>query len=108
MIYELLSGVTSTGNGVRGPVASIEATEAAYRKVSGYLNGVGTVSASVLIEGSTDRINWVNLGTLVLSGTASAEDFFPTGLNAWDHISATPSAITGSGASLKVFLEVIL
>lgn len=60
--------------------------------------GSGSVSATVLIQGSNEppgNGNWVTLGTITLSGTNSASDGFQSQAN-WVYIRANLTAISAS------------
>lgn len=100
-VYNLLAedGVitTTTGNGLfkDAPKASVQASVA----------GTGAVSATIAIDVSNDNTYWVNAGTITLSGTTSATDGFTTDAP-WKYIRARVTAISGTGATVKVLMGV--
>jgi hypothetical protein len=65
---KLLDAVTSTGAGTGERLPNGEKTFQAV------VSGTGSVSATVLIQVSNDGTNWLTMGTITLSGTASAAD----------------------------------
>ncbi len=65
------------------------------------VTGTGAISATVVVECSNDQVGWLPLGTITLSGTNSASDGFPS-QTMWRHVRARCSAISGTGAIVKV------
>lgn len=61
------------------------------------MSGSGAVTATVIIEASNDRLGWVTLETLALSGTGVASDGFALDA-AWGSVRARCTAISGTGA----------
>lgn len=59
--------------------------------------GTGAVTGTVVFEGSNDKILYVTLGTVTLTGTTSATDGFAS-TAAWSHVRARVTAVTGTGA----------
>lgn len=59
--------------------------------------GTGAVTGTVIFEGSNDKILYVPIGTVTLTGTTSATDGF-TSSAAWANIRARVTAISGTGA----------
>lgn len=100
-VYNLVAenGVTTTttGNGLYkdAPKAAIQASVA----------GTGAISATVAIDVSNDNTNWINAGTITLSGTTSATDGFTTD-SPWKYIRARVTAISGTGATATVLMGV--
>ena len=100
-VYNLVAedGVTTTttGNGLfkDAPKATMQASVA----------GTGSVSATVLIDFSNDNANWINGGTITLSGTTSATDGFTTDAS-WKYVRARVTAVSGTGATVKVLMGV--
>ena len=82
---------TSTGNEYYGANNRYTQTQ-----VQAKVSGTGSVSATVVIECSTDGLDWVTLGTITLSGTTSATDGFAA--VAWPHMRPKVTAISGTGA----------
>jgi hypothetical protein len=69
--------------------------------------GTGAVTATVVIEGSNDNTYWVStvLGTITLSGTTSSTDGFTTSAP-WKYVRARTTAISGTGATVQVYMGV--
>lgn len=65
--------------------------------------GTGTVTATVIIEVSNNDANWLTLGTITLSATTTAQDGFSSAAP-WSFVRARVSAITGTGATINVFM----
>lgn len=101
-VYNLLgTGVTSTGAGIGvykdSPYSTFQAT----------VSGTGAVSATVTIEVSNDGTNWCStvMGTITLSGTTSSTDGF-TSEAPWKYIRANVTAISGTNATVQVYMGV--
>lgn len=101
-VYNLLgTGVTSTGAGAGvykdSPYSTFQAT----------VSGTGAVSATVTIEVSNDGTNWCStvMGTITLSGTTSSTDGF-TSEAPWKYIRANVTAISGTNATVQVYMGV--
>lgn len=90
---------TVTGDGVpkAAPKSTFQAT----------VTGTGALTATVVIEGSNDRTNWVAtpLGTISLSGNDSVTDGFANDAP-WKYVRARISALTGTGATVNVLMGV--
>ena len=71
---------------------------------------VGKTSAStgattVLIEVSNDGTNYITLGTITLTlGTTTTSDGFACS-NTWEYYRAKISAISGTGATVSVYMK---
>jgi len=64
----------------------------------------GTGSATCSIEASNNGQDWITLGTFTLSlATSNSTDGF-TSDAAWKHIRANVTAISGTGASVSVWM----
>jgi hypothetical protein len=63
--------------------------------------GTGSVSATVVIEGSNDGTNFLALAAVTLSGTNSASDGFVSQAK-WTYVRAKLTAISGTGAAVTV------
>lgn len=102
-VYNLFAdpGVTSTTTGSFvykvGPYATFQAN----------VVGTGAVSATVVIECSNDGTYAVAtaLGTITLSGTTSSTDGFTTNAP-WKYVRARVTAISGTGATVQVYMGV--
>lgn len=94
----LLAGVTSapeTGNSF-----IVDETSRAYQAT---VTGTGAVTATVVIEGSNNASNWLELGTITLSGTGSDTDGFGS-IVPWLYVRSRLTAITGTGATVNVIM----
>lgn len=97
-VRDLLVGATTTTTGdwkfKDAPATAIQAT----------VVGTGSVSATVVIEGSNDAVYAVStaLATITLSGTTSSSDGFVTSDSSWKYIRARITAISGTGATVNV------
>ncbi len=78
----------------------------ASRTFQAAVTGTGAVSATVLIEGSNDGVNFLLLGTITLTGTTSASDGFVSSA-AWDSVRARLTAISGTNAAVTVVLGTV-
>jgi hypothetical protein len=102
-VYNLFTepGTTSssTGNPVYkdSPFATFQAT----------VVGTGAVTATVVIDVSNDGVYWCStvLGTVSLSGTTSSSDGFTTTAS-WKYVRARVTAISGTGATVQVYMGV--
>jgi len=108
---DLQNAVTTTAT---GPWVKCYGPAQAYQVVA---NGTaGAFSATVVIE-ATNHVEFVNgvltgtpvgtpLGTITVSGTATtaASEGFSTGFAPWAWIRSRVSAISGTGASLDVWM----
>lgn len=91
----LFTDRTTTGVGTTreapGPGATVQAV----------VTGTGALTATVVIQVSNNSTNWLDLGTLSLSGTTAATQGLA--LNAhWVYIRGNISALTGTGATVNV------
>lgn len=66
------------------------------------VQGIGTVSASALIEVSNDDIAWVPFGTMSATGTITGTDYTSPAWGAWTYHRATITAISGTDALATV------
>jgi hypothetical protein len=69
--------------------------------------GTGAVAATVVIEVSNDATYAIAtaLGTITVSGTTSASDGFTTDAP-WKYIRARVTAVSGTGATINVYMSV--
>lgn len=91
----LFTDRTTTGVGTTreapGPGATVQAV----------VTGTGALTATVVIQVSNNSTNWLDLGTLSLSGNDAATQGLA--LNAhWVYIRGNISALTGTGATVNV------
>ena len=95
------NGVTTTG---AGSLVYKDAPQAAFQAV---VTGTGAVSATVTIEYSNDGVNVLSTvgGTITLSGTTVVSDGFTTDAP-WKYVRANVTAISGTGATVQVYMGV--
>uniref|UniRef100_A0AAU6W2W1 Uncharacterized protein n=3 Tax=unclassified bacterial viruses TaxID=12333 RepID=A0AAU6W2W1_9VIRU len=97
MSNPLLSSATSAG----ATGASMQAQFINKMSIQSYVTGTGSVTATVIVEGSNNESDWVPITTLTMSGTNRASDggvletFF-------QQIRARVTAISGTSASVSV------
>ena len=96
-ICELLTGRTSTGTGV-----GVE-QHGSTRTYHGIVRGTGVVSATVKVEVSNNNADWLELGTITLSGTARASDGFAADAP-WRYARGNVTAISGTGAAVDLLV----
>lgn len=77
----------------------------ANRTFQAVVSGTGAVNATVDIEVSNNRTDWLNMGTITLSGTSRATDGFAAAAP-WAFIRARVSAISGSAARVDALVGV--
>lgn len=94
----ILDAATATGAGSVYGLLGIWST---FHAVA---NGTsGAFSATVDIEVSNDGTNWITMGTITLSGTATTADDDGFASNAaWKSVRANVTAISGTGANVTV------
>lgn len=84
-----------------GEAIQFRASQSSYQAT---VTGTGAVTATVVIEVTNDeKQNWLTLGTITLSGTNVATDGFASLAN-WDFTRANVTALTGTGATVNVFV----
>ena len=64
------------------------------------VTGTGAVTATIIIAGSDDNVNFLPLGTITLSGTTTASDGFGSSAP-WLYVRAQLTAISGTGAAVS-------
>lgn len=70
--------------------------------VQATVSGTGTVSVTVTIQGSLDKVNWVTVGSaLALSGTTTATSKLVS-TECWAYLQAITTSITGTDATVTV------
>jgi hypothetical protein len=103
----LLNAATATGAGTAWHPRDVPATNT-YIVHSFQASGATSAStgaATVLIQVSDDGTNYLTLGTITLTlGTSSTSDGFAT-LNTWEYYRANLTAISGTGASVSVWMK---
>lgn len=96
----LLNGVTATGAGGSFEIDRRikESAKATYQAT---VTGTGAVSATVKVQVSNDDSNWIDLGTITLSGTTSDTDGFSSDAP-WAYRRGNVTAISGTGAAVTL------
>ena len=69
------------------------------------IDGTGSVSATIEIQGSNDGAHWILLATITLSGTDTDTDGFPSSAS-WAMHRAELTAIAGTNAKVNVDMGV--
>lgn len=96
----LVNGVTATG--AVPVVATCAASGTTFQAFGTTTAGSG--AATVVIQVSNDGANWIDLGTITLTlGTSATTDGFAA-LAAWAFVRANVTAISGTGASVSVYM----
>lgn len=72
-----------------------------YRSFVAKVAGTGSVSATVLIEASSNGTDFFTLATFTLSGTTSAADACVTD-DSWRYLRGRVSAVSGTGAAVTL------
>jgi hypothetical protein len=96
------TGVTVTG---AGTLLYKDSPNATFQAV---VTGTGTVTATVTIEYSNDGVNVLTTvgGTITLTGTTTASDGFTSSNAPWKYVRANVTAISGTGATVQVYMGV--
>lgn len=93
----LFTDRTTTGAGTTreapGPGATVQVV----------VTGTGALTASVTIQVSNDGTNWLDLGTLSLSGTTSATQGLALQAH-WVYIRGNIATLTGTGATVNAIM----
>ena len=94
-------GVTTTGTG------KFQYKDSPYTTYQAVLTGTGALTASINIEYSNDGVNPCATvgGTISLSGTTTVSDGF-TSNSPWKYVRANVTAISGTGATVQVWMGV--
>lgn len=95
----LLSAVSATGASAGAPPGTV--TQAFQATVV----GTGAVSATVAIEATLNGQDWLNIGTITLSGTTRASDGLAVAAP-WLLFRANCTALSGTGAAVTVLMAV--
>ena len=102
-VYNLFvdPGVAATSTG------STLYKDSPYSTFQATITGTGAVTATIIIDVSNDGAYWVStpMGTITLSGTDSASDGF-TSSAPWKYVRARVTAISGTGATVQVYMGV--
>lgn len=109
-VYELTpaAGITTAVPTYGTPVYK----DSPYASFQAIETGTGAITATVIIQATNDQAtfegtasNWITIGTISLSGTTSTTDGFTT-IAPWKYVRAGVSAISGTGATVKVLMGV--
>jgi hypothetical protein len=107
MAQILLSGATATGAGTAWHPVDTSAiatyTQHSFQAIGQTTSSTG--SATVLIEVSDDGVNYITLATITLSLTTSPSSDGLACANTWEYYRANVSAISGTGASVSVYMK---
>lgn len=97
---ELLSAAVATGAGDTNRMSSVYASFHAIANATS-----GAYSATVKIQVSNDNTNWIDMGTISLSGTGPTADTDGlTSNTSWKYVRANVTAISGTGANVTVVM----
>jgi hypothetical protein len=105
--YFAFSGVKSTTvTAASSPIYK----ESPYSSFQAIISGTGSVSATIAIQVCIEddtangiNSNWITMSTITLSGTTTATDGFTT-IAPWRWVRANVSAISGTGAIVKIIM----
>ena len=78
-------------------IDKVESSGATFQAV---LSNTTTPAATVDIEVSNDKINWVGMGTITLSGAADTDGFASSA--SWKYVRPNVTAISGTNAAVTV------
>ena len=98
--YGLYTLLTATGTATGTELTTGNNDQRTFQAVC---TGTGAVTATVTIEGSLDKSNWVTITTLSLSGTAPQTASYEH-TSAWTYIRAKSASVTGTGATVNVYV----
>lgn len=96
-VGELLVGRTTTGAG-----DGIE-QQGSVRAYQGIVRGIGVVSATVKVEVSNNKVDWLELGTITLSGTTRTSEGFASDAP-WRYARGNVTAISGTSAAVDLLV----
>lgn len=107
MAQILLNAATATGAGTAWNPKDTSAVATYVQhsfQATGYTS-TSTGAATVLIQVSNDGVNYITLGTITLTlGTSVTSDGFAAA-NTWEYYRANLSAISGTGATVSVYMK---
>ena len=98
--YGLYTLLTATGTATGTELTTGNNDQRTFQAVC---TGTGAVTATVTLEGSLDKSNWVTITTLSISGTAPQTLSYEH-TSAWTYIRARTSGVTGTGATVNVYV----
>jgi hypothetical protein len=107
--YFAWNGVNST---TTTGASSATYKESPWSTFQGIVTGTGTVTATVVIQGSNEdatfngaKSNWATVATITLTGTTTATDG-ATSVSTWRYVRSNVTAISGTGAIVEVIMGV--
>ena len=107
--YFSFSGVNSTAITAASTPTFKESPWSTFQAI---ITGTGTVTATVLIQGSNEeatfngaKANWVLIDTYSLTGTTT-NTTGSTSVSTWRYVRANVTAITGTGSVVEVIMGV--
>ena len=98
--YGLYTLLTATGTATGTELTTGNNDQRTFQAVC---TGSGSVTATVTLEGSLDKTNWVTIATLSLSGTAPQTSSYEH-TSAWTYIRARTSGVSGTSATVNVYV----
>ncbi len=98
--YGLYTLLTTTGTATGTELTTGNNDQRTFQAVC---TGSGSVTATVILEGSLDKTNWVTIATLSLSGTAPQTSSYEH-TSAWTYIRARTSGVSGTSATVNVYV----
>lgn len=103
--HVLLDDVSTTGAGSKVPIVKKGDSSATFQAT---VNGTsGAITATIDIEVSNNKTDWIVMGTISLSTTAPTADSDGFASNAsWSFARANLTAITGADARVTVVMGV--
>lgn len=107
MAQTLLNAATTTGLGPEWQERDTNANSTyvfhSFQAVGSTTAGAG--AATVLIEVSNDGVNYLTMATITLTlATAAATDGLAV-INNWNYYRANLTALSGTGASVSVYMK---
>lgn len=97
MPIALLQDVAAVGAG-----QPVQGQNIASMSAQGVVAGTGAVSATVVIEGSNNGIDWITIATLNLTGTGRGSDGGAIQMPPWSFVRGRVTAISGTSAAVTV------
>lgn len=104
-MVQLLNGATAVAqSGVAGGIAdgAIDTDNRTFQAVGTTSSGAG--ACTVALDGSNDGVNWINFGSISLTLSTTAATDGGVFSAPWFNVRAYVSAISGTGASVSVYM----
>jgi hypothetical protein len=97
--------VVAGGAAQAGTVYNLPSGRAVFQAVANGSSGAYT--ATVTILGSNDASNWITLGTIAMSGTATTADSGGFANDAsWAYVKSDVASFTGTGATCDIYMSI--